>query len=274
MNTPVGRPPLIRQGWLRVLLFFAAFFVILLIIVIPIGSVIALLNKDAIARGEQINVTELLRGQYLWFTVLVSLVVSLLSVFLFRRFIDRKSFRSLGFDWTGFLKDAGTGFFLAPLILGLGTLILYFSRHLEWMDVDFNGSELFIGFGIMMMVAIGEEVVFRGYILNNLMESFGKWIALIVSAVLFTLFHMANPGINLIPLLNIFLAGILLGINYIYTKNLWFSILFHLSWNFFQGPLFGYKVSGVNLPSLLQTELSGDPLLTGAGFGFEGSVID
>jgi membrane protease YdiL (CAAX protease family) len=75
-------------------------------------------------------------------------------------------------------------------------------------------------------------------------------------------------------MINIFLAGILLGINYIYTKNLWFAILFHLSWNFIQGPLLGYKVSGVNLPSLLQTSMNGDLLLTGGDFGFEGSIFD
>ena len=147
------------------------------------------------------------------------------------------------------------------------------AKHLQWTDITFSGTDLFIEFGMLLIVAFYEEIVFRGYILNNLMESFNRWVALLLSAVLFTVFHLDNPGINIIPSINIFLAGILLGINYIYTKNLWFAILFHLGWNFFQGPVLGYKISGVNLPTLLQTELKGDLLLTGGDFGFEGSFF-
>jgi uncharacterized protein len=274
MNTVLSRPALIKQGWLRVLLFFLAYFLILIAISFPIASALLLIHKNEILNGLKIDVEALLSGEWLWFAVLISLVVSLLTVFLFRKFIDRKSFMSLGLSLSNSLKDAGTGFFLAPAMLGIGTLILFLSKHLHWMDLIFDGRQLFIGFGIMLMVAIGEEIVFRGYILNNLMDSFNKWIALVISALLFTLFHLNNPGINIIPVINIFLAGVLLGINYVYTRNLWFAILFHLSWNFFQGPLLGYKVSGVNLPSFLQTDLSGDLMLTGGNFGFEGSVFD
>jgi len=66
----------------------------------------------------------------------------------------------------------------------------------------------------------------------------------------------------------------LLGVNYIHTRNLWFSILFHLGWNFFQGPVLGYRVSGINFSSLLQTELNGDLIITGGEFGFEGSIVN
>ncbi|HEX4850555.1 MAG TPA: CPBP family intramembrane glutamic endopeptidase, partial [Puia sp.] len=83
-----------------------------------------------------------------------------------------------------------------------------------------------------------------------------------------------NPGMNFIPLINIFLAGILLGMNYIFTRNLWFAFLLHFAWNFFEGPILGYKISGINLPTLLQMDLKGDLLLTGGEFGFEGSVIN
>jgi len=65
----------------------------------------------------------------------------------------------------------------------------------------------------------------------------------------------------------------LLGINYIFTKNLWYGIFFHVAWNFYQGSILGYKVSGVPLKSLFEQELNGNYLLTGGSFGFEGSVI-
>jgi len=125
----------------------------------------------------------------------------------------------------------------------------------------------------MAIIAFYEELVFRGYILNNLMESFNKWIALLISAILFAIFHLDNPSVNIVAVLNVFSAGVLLGVNYIYTKNLWFAFLFHFGWNFFEGPILGYKISGLNTQTLLQTELKGDVLLTGGEFGFEGSIF-
>jgi uncharacterized protein len=213
-------------------------------------------------------------GDFLWLAALTGLIISLSIVFLFRKFIDRETFASIGFETDGYSSDAITGFFLAPAILGIGSLILFSSGHLNWVDIDFNGTGLFITLGIFIMVAFSEELVFRGYILNNLMQSFNKWIALAISALLFSLAHLNADSIGFLPIANIFLAGILLGINYIYTKNLWFSILLHLSWNFFQGPLLGFKVSGLSIQTLLQIELKGDALLTGGEFGFEGSFIN
>ncbi|HLY72355.1 MAG TPA: CPBP family intramembrane glutamic endopeptidase, partial [Puia sp.] len=143
-----------------------------------------------------------------------------------------------------------------------------------WLDVQADFSKMFIAFGMLVIIAFIEEIVFRGYILNNLMQSFNKWIALLISASLFALAHSLNPGSNLLSVGGLFLAGILLGINYIYTKNLWFAIFFHLGWNFLQGPVLGYKVSGINLPALLEQEIKGDPSITGGDFGFEASMIN
>jgi uncharacterized protein len=123
-------------------------------------------------------------------------------------------------------------------------------------------------------VAVSEETVFRGYILNNLAQSVNKWVALGISALLFALFHAGNPGITQLALLNLFLAGLLLGLNYLYTQNLWFAIMFHFSWNFFLGPVLGYEVSGLPLNSLLQQSIQGPDWITGGEFGLEGSVLD
>jgi membrane protease YdiL (CAAX protease family) len=85
--------------------------------------------------------------------------------------------------------------------------------------------------------------------------------------------HLGNLHIDVIAVVNLLAGGFLLGINYIYTRNLWFSILFHFSWNFCQGSVLGYEVSGLGFQSLLQMEKNGNTLLTGGQFGFEGSVI-
>ena len=91
--------------------------------------------------------------------------------------------------------------------------------------------------------------------------------------MLFAFLHSGNPEAGLLAIINVFLAGIFLGISYVYTHNLWFAIFFHLSWNFLLGPVLGFPVSGLELPPALQVTISGNELMTGGKFGFEASVI-
>ena len=268
------RPPLIRQGWLRVMLFVSVYILVLYGTSLALSSLAMEMRPEMISKGQPALVRELLGGDLLWLTAAAALTVSLITVLVCRKLIDRKDLVSLGFRLAGHSSDAAIGISLAVAILGIGSLILYFSGHLQWIDLEFNPNNLFIQFGILLLVACSEEIVFRGYILSNLQESFNRWVALAISALLFCLFHLSNQGMGLIPFINIFLAGILLGINYIFTKNLWYALLFHLGWNFFQGPILGFRISGFHLPTLLQSSLNGDQLLTGGEFGFEGSIID
>jgi len=101
------------------------------------------------------------------------------------------------------------------------------------------------------IVAIVEEVLFRGYILKNLMSSFNKYIALFFLSILYSLIHSFNPNIDMFSLLVLFLAGIVLGLSYINTKKLWFPIALHLSWNLFQ-TLIGLNVSGQDTYSIIE----------------------
>ena len=104
------------------------------------------------------------------------------------------------------------------------------------------------------------------------MYSYNKYIALLISSVLFSLMHGFNPNIDIIGFTNIFLSGILLGITYIHTKNLWFPIALHFSWNFFQTSL-GFNVSGQNTFSIIQISREENTILNGGSFGFEGSLL-
>ena len=71
---------------------------------------------------------------------------------------------------------------------------------------------------------------------------------------------------------SLFSAGILLGATYIYTKNLWFPIAIHFSWNFFQS-IYGFKVSGQNTYSVFNFDITQNNRLNGGDFGFEGSYF-
>ncbi|HZG26786.1 MAG TPA: type II CAAX endopeptidase family protein [Chitinophagaceae bacterium] len=251
----IEKQPVIKPGWQRAVLFALALNVLVLLLFTGMGAVM---------QGS-INI---------YISILLPAIISITTVYLFRTKIDKRSLTSLGLQWKSNESHAGTGFFLSILVISIGTLLLIANGNLDWAGVSLRVSPLLSGLILMMLTAVSEELVFRGYILNNLMQSMNKWWALLLSAIIFTIFHVNNPGVSILPVLNVFLGGMLLGINYIYTGNLWFSILFHAGWNFYQGPVLGYHVSGVNLESLLHPALSGNKILTGAEFGFEGSVLD
>jgi membrane protease YdiL (CAAX protease family) len=274
MSDQATKNPAIRQGWLRALLFLASFCVLTLLITIPVVISVAGVTADQLKQQLLPTLEGLLTGNYLWLMILLELAISVISVVIFRLWIDRRGLQGTRWSPDGFLGEAVTGLFLGPAILGLAALLMLASGHLEWVDLAWDPSSLFVSLGLTALIAFSEELVFRGYVLDSLMDSFpNKWVALSISAVVFAAFHFTSPGIYALGFVNLVFAGFLLGINYVYTKNLWFSFFLHLSWNFFQGPILGFRVSGLTLPSLLQTDTKGDLFITGGDFGLEGSIL-
>ncbi|WP_276484701.1 CPBP family intramembrane glutamic endopeptidase [Paraflavitalea pollutisoli] len=258
---------LIKQAWVRALLFFIAYVGVYFASGAAVGIVWALRHGLA-------NANKLLNDPTLTMAVLLCSSISLIGVaLLFRKLVDRQSIVSMGFAWKGHGHEAAAGVLLGLILPGAGSLILYATGHLDWLDTVFDARALGTGLLLFTLTAFSEEIAFRGYILNNLLQQQNKWVALAVSTLLFALIHLGNANLNPVAFLNLVAGGLLLGLNYVYTRNLWFSICFHLSWNFFQGPILGYEVSGLGLQSLWHMERQGGVLLTGGAFGFEGSII-
>lgn len=272
MELPPAKPPLIQPSWLRVIVFVFVYLGINLLAYRLLNSGYSFLDglADQIANisgnpDRELNFTLL--------ALLASFLLSVLLVVIFTKLVDRQKVSSLGFEYRSYLSDAIVGLLIPIIILGSVSLILYFNKNLEWTDISFDSGNFLNGLFLMIAIAVGEEMVFRGYILNNLLQSLNRWLALAISAALFALMHSNNPSVDLVAMINLFGGGLLLGINYIFTRNLWFSILLHTAWNFLQGPVLGFPVSGVNLPSVLHLELKGHSLLTGGAFGLEASLI-
>lgn len=201
--------------------------------------------------------------------------------YLFRRFLDGGTLLGLGFHRRpGWLKEILAGVLLGTLLI---SLIFLLEWSAGWLYVQGFAWQVqppilimgnLLGYLLMMiLVAFYEELSFRGYMLQNLDTERGAVVALIASSVLFGLFHGLNPNISWLALLNIFLAGVLLAACYLVTRELWLPIAFHFSWNFVQGPLFSFPVSGVATGGLLLTETRGNPLITGGAFGLEGGLV-
>ncbi|HET7002933.1 MAG TPA: CPBP family intramembrane glutamic endopeptidase [Puia sp.] len=259
--------PVISQGWLRALLFLIAFGIATGIFLVV--YLVALHKGSPDAAGLE----NLLKGNNLLVTTAIIFALSLILTFVFRRWVDRKSFVSLGLDFNGHGGEAIAGGMLAIFIICACSLLLKATGHLRWMDIIFDSRALFLAFGSVVIISFYEELIFRGYILNNLMDSFPGWLALMISAILFMIFHWTGQSsIGFFPLANLFILGLILGLNYIYTRNLWFSFFFHAAWKFMEGPAFGYSGDD-SFQTFLQPELNGDINITGGANGLEGSMI-
>lgn len=187
-------------------------------------------------------------------------------------FVEKRKFKELGLK----IKDRGFDF-LAGIIIGLivmatGFFLLIVLDEINVQNFNLDLQEMLLSIGVFMAVSISEELLCRGYIQRNLMYSFNNYIALIVSSLLFALAHSFNPNLSWIALAGLFGAGILLGLSYIYTKNLWFPISLHFSWNLFQA-YFGFNVSGQEFYSIVEFNIAEENILNGGKFGFEASIF-
>ena len=204
---------------------------------------------------------------------LSGLIPVILITFVFRKYLDRKSFVSLGLSPKGRTGDFLLGLGVAITLYALGSGILALSGNIEFSNHGIGFQTLLISFVSFIGVAIMEELIVRGYILNNLLSVTNKYLALLISSAIFAAMHGFNPGLSWLAILNLLIAGVLLGAAYIFTRNLWFAMSLHLFWNFIEGPILGYRVSGNSTESLFSATPVGNPVLNGGEFGFEGSVV-
>ena len=166
-------------------------------------------------------------------------------VFLFWRFADKRSIGELGFDITrktgvqalcGLL--AAIGAVVLIIIFGAGFGIISFQSF----GTDaYGGSKIVIsmilGIITFLMVGFGEETVYRAYIQNHIVDMIGNKCGLVISALIFAGVHLFTYG-KLLDLLDVFLAGIILGYAYILTKSIYLSAVFHFMWDFLQVNIF------------------------------------
>ena len=266
------KSPLIKSGWLRSLLFFLSFFIIIALFDIIGIAIVSVFSEYGFE--EFISDPELImQNKMMLLMMICQLMGTLFTVWIFQKFISKERFISIGLDFINYKNDFYQGLAVGTGLISIGffTLIIL---NLTSIDLTyFSIYDQVFYFFLFIVVSLNEEIAIRGYILHNLSQSFNKYIALIISSFVFMGMHLGNPNIGMLPLANLFLAGIFLGVYRIHKNNLWFPIGAHLMWNYLQGPIYGFEVSGNKINSLFEQKLNGHELLTGGNFGYEGSII-
>ncbi len=224
-------------------------------------------------------------------TVVLGALALVLPTLFAARFFDRRPVSDLGLQFTAaWWRDLCFGLALGGLLM---FMVFFVELALGWITIKatfVTRSPLTFWMALawpltlFLMVGIYEELIVRGYLLKNLAEGLSfsplgrklaMLLALLISAAVFGPLHAGNPNASAVSTFYLFLAGLMLGLPYLLTDELAIPIGLHITWNFFQGNVFGFPVSGTtaNLTTFVAVEQGGPELWTGGAFGPEAGLI-
>ncbi len=238
-------------------------------------------------------ITNLLYGNAAMFALplVANLATTLGILWLAGRILDRRPLAGFGLHLNRrWWADLGFGLLLGALLMAV---VFAVEVAAGWVTVTGSFELTAAGWPFALaipVVVIGwvatgieQELFSRGYLLTNLAEGLNGMgsrraivLATLLSSMVFGVLHLANPGSSLASTLNLMLAGVLLAAGYLLTGDLAISIGLHITWNFFEGNVFGFPVSGLATrpASFLSIQQGGPTLWTGGAFGPEAGLIN
>lgn len=220
-----------------------------------------------------------------------SLLFMWISYLVASRWLDHRPIRDFGFHLNRrWWEDFGFGLFLGAVLMAF---IYVVEVAAGWVTVTGTMQSKLPGVGFwdaliasliaFICVGIYEEMFSRGYQLRNLAEGLNFkssnprtafLIAYLLSSSIFGILHLGNPNATLVSTVNLIIAGLFLGLGYVLTGELAIPIGLHITWNFFQGNVFGFPVSGGSSGvSFIAIQQGGPDVWTGGAFGPEAGLI-
>jgi len=157
------------------------------------------------------------------------------------------------------------GIFLIELAVGAVTTS---PRQQSWGEL----GSWFLG---KSAASLKEEILMRGLLLSGLVLVLKgrRTLAILVSAIAFGCIHLSNPGASPLSVLGNTLGGVIYGMAFLLSGSLWLAIGLHVAWNFVQGPLLGFPVSGIAAGGLQQVHDTGPAWLSGGAYGPEAGLV-
>ncbi|MCJ7625261.1 MAG: CPBP family intramembrane metalloprotease [Anaerolineaceae bacterium] len=214
--------------------------------------------------------------------ILVCLFVPiLLLLWIWLAVIEKRHFRTLGFERIGAIRK-----YLRGVLIGVGmfTAVVLIMSVLGFTDSESGdpGMQGIPAIGSVLLIYIGwtvqgpvEEIVMRGWLLPVIGARYRPWLGIFISSLVFSSLHIMNPSINILAIFNIILVGVVFALIALWEGGLWGVCGLHAAWNWAQGNLFGFEVSGL-MPAagtLINLKENGPDILTGGSFGPEAGLI-
>ena len=215
---------------------------------------------------------------YILYYELFSFVFILLLFIFWVKVIEKNSLSTLGFVKKNWLKYLGWGILISLLQMGVIALVYQVGGigTFELNELSLEPILFILGlFPFWLLQGGTEEVATRGWLLTRIAARTNLPLAIAISSSLFGILHMGNAGVPFLSVLNIILDGVLAGLLFIYTDSIWLVVAQHGTWNYVQGNLLGFQVSGTGADASIFSFTMGDgpDWLTGGAFGAEGSII-
>lgn len=267
----------LRSGWrlfIHSILVMGISLVIGMLLLVFSGALATL--GDNTYDGQLLSPTTLLLSQIAFFMGVT------IATFVVRRWLDRRSFSSLGvgISWKA-VADLIAGFFIAGGMMGGIFGILWSFGWLSFTGFGWQTEPVSQSLSrwvvvIVLFVLVGwtEELLSRGYHLQTLTEGLNRFWGILLSSLVFAILHRDNPGFSFIAFLGLFFSGLFFCFAYFKSRALWLPIGLHIGWNFFEGVVFGFQVSGLtDFPRLITQTVSGPVYITGGEFGPEAGLV-
>jgi membrane protease YdiL (CAAX protease family) len=258
-------PEKLRAVW-RLLLFSAITVVTLMVLGIAASLVLA--RVELVGRLWELAIPS---G--------IAVLAMLFSSWVMMRWVERRRFAALGFPlgreaWRGLGMGAVIGGGFIVVLVALQMLVGWVELQSEagtltgWLS-NVGGLAL-----LLAVAATAEELLFRGYAFQVLVEAIGVPLAVVLSSAAFGALHVFNPEVSLVAVANIGLAGVIMAAAYLRTRSLWAAIGLHWGWNWVMAAVLDLPVSGIDFDTPgYETLMPGPDAVTGGAFGPEGSVL-
>ncbi len=288
----IQRPEMFKEAesgrvsniFLQILIFYAVFLVIAIAeSIIPSGMMIPeitdyiMSDKFSGLNQEYMDfVAEVQSRHKNMIATLFSTVFGTVIVIIYCRFIEKRSLGSIGMR-----RNKAVSGYLIGMLVGLlmfsGVVIV----NIMLGALNFNGFKPNLNIGLLLVYLLAwlvqgmsEEFIFRGFLMNSIGGKHNMISAVVISAIAFSLAHIANSGVTLLALINIFLFGAFMSMYMICFDNIWGVSAIHAVWNFSQGNVFGISVSGTGSgETLFVTDaVYGKDFINGGAFGAEGGI--
>jgi membrane protease YdiL (CAAX protease family) len=207
--------------------------------------------------------------------VIADAAVSLVAMFflyrLYARWIEQR--KAVEISGPKCLSEWGSGMLISLGLVGFTVLFMAFLGYYRIESVDSPGV-LIEAFAFFGMGAFIQVLIFRLVLYRVAEEILGSWLAFVLIAFIFGIFHIGNPDAGVWSTLSLVIGDVLLFAAFIYTRRIWLVWGIHWGWNFFQDGVFGMPNSGLTeLPSWIQPVIHGPEWISGGAFGIETSFV-